>query len=255
MKMGILDMWKRHRLASQLHDPDPRIRIEAVEGIAEIGGSGMIDLLLNALHEPSNKGLVQARIIAALGFLRSREAIPLLLRILTDMNDSSTVVRKRAAEALGDIGDAEAVRPMMQLLCDGEQRDRIDEELAARIRSSLLEIGGRNHHPFLEALNSSDTCIRIEAIRVLGDLGRSDLIPHLRDALADRHYMIRIGAAAALGRIGGAGEIEALSSAMKDVNRDVRDAAKHAILEIRRRFQEANPPTGGGYENGGETKS
>lgn len=237
MKMGILDAWKRHRLASQLQDPDPRTRIAAVEGIAETGGREMIQLLLDALHEPSNDGLVQARIIAALGVLRSREAIPSLLRILSDTKSSNAVAQKRAAEALGNIGDAEAAWPMLQLLCKGKENAPIDDELAARIRSSLLEIGGRNHHTFLEALNSPDTCIRIEAIRILGDLGRGDLIPHLRDALADRHYMIRIEAAAALGKIGGPDEIEALSPALKDVNRDVRDAAKNAILGIRRRMQ------------------
>lgn len=230
--MGLLDAWRRHRLVGLLHDPDPRNRITAVEGIVEMGGEDAENLLLNALNEPTNEGLVRTRIIAALGALKAKGAVPPLLAILTDRGASDRIARRRAAEALGEIGEPAAVLPMLEQLCDS---DLEDEELKERIRASLHRIGMRDFQPLLEALRSPDACHRIEAIRILKELEGEEIVPSLRGALSDRHYMVRIEAASALGRHGSMDDIDILSTALKDVNRDVREAAKNAILEIRRR--------------------
>lgn len=246
--MGLIHSFQLRKLAALLDDPDPTRRIAAVDGIAEIGGEEAVHLLLGALTAPANDGLVRSRIVAALGTLKAREAVPSLLRILRDTRTENRIARRRAVEALGAIGDPVAVRPMLEVLCvEGGE----DGELSSRIRESLHEMAKHSILPFMEVLGSPEACHRIEAICVLGKFGGDDIHQLLRKALTDRHYRVRIEAASALGRHGSLEDVGVLSAALKDVNRDVREAAKRAILEIRGRFERKSSSRTTGDRSGG----
>ena len=72
-------------------------------------------------------GRIRASTAAALGSLRTENALPELLRLL---NDRRTEVREAAARALGDIGRTEAVDPLIEAMgrLKGLRNDRPGSE-------------------------------------------------------------------------------------------------------------------------------
>ncbi len=92
------------------------VRAAALAGVEAIGGKESIKVLVDILKSPGAnlKEESQARVIAALGRFKAREAIPV---ILPGLKSRSVEVRAAAAEALGKIGQLEdvgsALRPLI----------------------------------------------------------------------------------------------------------------------------------------------
>jgi tetratricopeptide (TPR) repeat protein len=115
--------------------------------------------------------------------------------LIEALKHRETDVRKKAAEALGKIGDTKAVEPLIQALKD-------------------------------ENLN-----VRLGGVAALGRIGDTKAVGPLIQALKDES--IRGGAATALGEIGDARAVDPLIRALKDENLSVRDAAGKALKKRR----------------------
>jgi len=153
-----------------------------------------------------------------------RHVVPLLVQALQDENER---VRKAACEALGAIGDPQAIPHLAQALQDEawEVRKAAFEALGA--------IGDPQAIPHLaQALQDEDWLVRKAACEALGAIGDPQAIPHLAQALQDEHRLVRAAACEALGAIGDPQAIPHLAQALQDEHRWVREAACEALGAI-----------------------
>lgn len=113
-------------------------------------------------------------------------------------NSPSEKVRYNAARMLGEMGDPDAVEPLIVALKDDK--------------------------------NGS---VRLYAARALGELGEPDATMPLIEALCeDRNVDVRVRAARALGKLGGEEVVLPLVEALSDSNSQVCMTAADALIEI-----------------------
>jgi HEAT repeat protein len=136
-------------------------------------------------------------------------------------------VRTAAARALGDIGDARAVEPLIAALKDKDSHVR-----EATVRA-LGKIGdARAVKALSAALKGGDWLVRKAAAEALGKIGDARAVKPLIAALKDEVSDVREAAAGALCEIGDARAVEPLIAALKDGNFYVRQAAAGALGAI-----------------------
>ena len=96
----------------------PKVRAEAAEALGEAGDPSAVQPLAEALDlgeggsRPSDTREANREIAKALGALHARAATPTLLKLIRSGDDFTQVA---AIDALGDLGDAQAVKPLMEL--------------------------------------------------------------------------------------------------------------------------------------------
>jgi HEAT repeat protein len=150
-----------------------------------------------------------------------------LIKVLRSRGDIG--VRKEVAGALGRIGDARAVEPLIKAL----QHFAYDVRKAAA--SALGQIGDtRAVEPLIAALNDEDRDVRSPAARALGQIGDTRAVEPLIAALNDDKsgWSVRTAAVDALERFGEARAFEALIATLKDSDWSVREAAVKALVKI-----------------------
>jgi len=143
-------------------------------------------------------------------------------------NKRNAFARRDAAKALGEIGDATTVEPLIAALKDPKKdvRDAVVEAIG--------KLGGdpRAVAAFAEPLKNGNSIAREEAASALGKIKHKSAVEHLVPVLKDEDCFVRQSAAAALGKIGDPAAVESLGQAIKDEDKDVRQAAVIALGEI-----------------------
>ena len=91
-------------------------------------------------------------------------------------------VRRKAAYALGQIGDPASVTVLIQALKD----DR--GEIRAAAAAALVRIGSPAVPELIRSLKSKDPVVRSTAAYALGRIGESDAIPALMPVLSDQRW-------------------------------------------------------------------
>jgi HEAT repeat protein len=154
----------------------------------------------------------------ALGKIGDPQAIPALLEALKDRDGD---VRRAVADALGIIGDPQAIPALLEALKDENWW------VHQAAMEALGEIGDPAVPALMEALKNKDEDMRYAAVGwALVKIG-VPAIPALLEALKDENRNVRYVAANALGMIGNRQAIPALIQAIKD--KDVRQAAARAL--------------------------
>jgi HEAT repeat protein len=130
--------------------------------------------------------------------------------------------RRQAARALGQLGDARAVEPLLEAL---EARREAE---AAEALGRLGDI--RAVEPLIDVLRESDwSQSRVSAAGALGRLRDARAVPALVAALHDQWGEVRSAAAEALGEIGAASAVEPVCRALRDRYAGVRASAAWAL--------------------------
>ena len=103
-------------LKRPLYHADVRVRKEAIRALMKIGGDPSLLMLLPLLDEP-DEGVVRHTVLS-LGFMRSREAVPALMRLLErrDLLLKELGVKKEVVTALGRIGDRRVTGHLVKML-------------------------------------------------------------------------------------------------------------------------------------------
>jgi HEAT repeat protein len=131
--------------------------------LGEIGDESAVETLTQLLRD-SDAG-VQARIVQALGRIGDKRAAPALLELL-QKDQADETVRRSAARALGEIGDATVVEALVNALND--------PILRGAAVPALRDLGGHSVEPLLRFIfAASDKETRALALQVLGDIGRN----------------------------------------------------------------------------------
>ncbi len=131
--------------------------------------------------------------------------------LMKALRHEDSTVRTRAAQALGEMGDAKAVGPLVQALRD----DYYD--VRARAAYALGKMGDAGAVGLvIQALKHEDAVVRARAAEALGKIRDAKAVGPLIQALRDKDEKVRASAAYALGDIGGAGAVAPLVQALND---------------------------------------
>jgi HEAT repeat protein len=217
----------------------------ALDALGQLGDREAVSPLLLALDQSPNRRVV----IEALGKLGDGRAVVPLLRVLSE-EEGNPVERSYAIEALGRIGDRRAVPVLAPLLADERSNVRNPAERAleaiggpeaddalARYRADVAErheelkaelgVGG-----LIEALQSENPDLRIEAMRALRETG-PDAVDQLIGAIGYRNWDVRWRAAFILGGLGDRRAVEPLIRALTDPDVEVRTYAAEALGKLK----------------------
>lgn len=179
-----------------------------------------------------NDASVRKSASKALGEIGDARAVePLLIAL----RDSDFSVVSEAARALGRIG-APAVEPPLTALKDADSSVRSG---AARALYNMRECQARAVEPLIAALKDADRSVRYWATSALGEVGDARAVFPLMVVLKGKDERLRARAAEALGKIGDAVAAKSLSTAMEDDDEGVRREAARALEKLGVRPDEA----------------
>ncbi len=147
-----------------------------------------------------------------------------LVRLL---NHSDPDIVYHAAEALGEIGDAGAVEPLITVLKHEEMSG-----VRWKTAESLVKIGTPSVEPLISVLQHSDSDVRWKAAIALGEIRDPRAIGPLIRQLSDTDRFVKGRVAHALGMIG-VPAVDPLIQALHDGDGNQRWAAAIALGGIR----------------------
>lgn len=186
---------------------------------------------------------------------------PLIVALRSTSYSIDMQTRQEAAQTLGRIGDARAVKPLIAALEDIHLCERAIEALreigmpavepliadlqdmgkseGARIgvARALGQIGGTGAvEPLIATLKDRLASLRMISAEVLGQIGDPRAIEHLAHALEDNDENVRLSVIRALGVVGDTRVVDPLSRALKDKSATVQKAAAEALGKTKTRY-------------------
>lgn len=212
-------------------------------------GDPAVPFLLAAVN--TDDRIRREHVIAALGTLKSPQAVEPIGRVL---GDRSLQRRYVAAWSLGEIGDPRGISYLLPALGD---EDREVQRYAVR---ALIKINREAVAPLLAFLETASVRGTSAAVRALGDIGDARALPALLqrvhglarqdvlhalgklkdpraeaaliDGLTDVDWQSRMNAAMSLGALGGPAAASALEQALEDEVLVVREWAARSLEMI-----------------------
>jgi HEAT repeat protein len=214
------------RLQGQIRQKDPAIRIQAIRGLANIGGETSVMVLRDvADFEREKDKAVRIEAVKALGRIGSLPDSRITLQVLSiALDDPDETVRKRAVQAFRNTGTAHACPYLGWTI----QNDR---NVGVRLEAvdMLQRIGTHLAIPPLErAIRDPIEGVRAKAADALGKIGELDrsIAPILGAAFAtEKSVGVKLQIVGALGMVRERAGLEYLQVAMADKNPTIR---KHA---------------------------
>jgi HEAT repeat protein len=223
-----------------LSDPHPDVRQVALSGLWEDQTESLLNELLEIARSDESAD-VRAGAIDLLG-----NALPTLLEddVATELvsqigslvcnfaSDASlsTVIRRRAIEAVGYLEPTEQTRAL--ILAAFQHGDQALEAGALAAMGRSLESRWRTVVRSL--LTSEDPELRFESAQALGQIGTADDIAELSKLALDEDADVRSAVILALGEIGGPGAVRVLRNLLEvaaDSDREtIQDALDAALL-------------------------
>ena len=168
-------------------DPNACRRVAAL-------GAGVVEQLIPLCAASKKRPLnLRTNAIRALGQIGDARAVEPLVELL---QDAEKLIRIEAATALGQLHDLRAVKPLIVVL-------GTDYALSSAAAKSLGQLGdSRAVEPLIHMLDDCYECGREAAAEALGRLRDERAVPHLLKALNNEDMATRRIAAQALGQIG-----------------------------------------------------
>ncbi len=220
-----------------LGDPDPEVRVQAIEGLWEDEDVNLISPLARMLREDASEAVRAAAatalgrfvLLGELGEIEAALAMVAEKALLATIHtpEESVEVRRRAVEAVaysGEFGIRDIIRNAYY-----------DEDDLMRI--SAVFAMGRSADRYwrrvvMAELNSDQPAMRFEAARACGELELREAVPGLARLVEDEDIEVRLAALWALGRIGGPEARRILLAHVESEVEAIRDAAEEALEEL-----------------------
>ncbi len=147
-------------------------------------------------------------------------------------------LRMAAANALGEVGDADSVPPLVECFEDGDARVR-----ARAARAAGMVGDARATDPLTGLLTDSTAGVRREAAESLGRIGNRQALQALLTLYDDDNEMVRRIAVYGFGKFETDRPVDALVEALGDSSPAVRRTAVYSLIELL-----ANVPTEQSHE-------
>ena len=160
-----------------------------------------------------------------------KPAVPSMINCL---NNPDSIVRRKACDALGLIGDPSAVEPLNKMLKDS------DRHVRRRAANALISVGDESSiQPLIEALKDTESKVRLRAAEALGNFGNETAIMPLNRLKNDPNDKVSKAAVSAINNIHSRGnkvdisvKIENLILDLASDNKDVRNDAIKGLVKI-----------------------
>ncbi|MFA6056254.1 MAG: HEAT repeat domain-containing protein [Thermodesulfovibrionales bacterium] len=230
------------QLIEKLYSEDPGERGKALIKLGEIGQKAVpaIPFIIGMLSDTKSFS-VQSQTSLVETAVLSKEAIKVLTIIgqpavgplIKALRDRNSIVRKNAAEALGEIKDKSATDPLITAL---EDDDGTVRQYAAE---ALGKIGdNRALKPLTVALRDRKSKVQEgarEAIeKIIWDMKAKHLLSPLHASLKSRESVVRTMAAKALMELRDPFSVDALIEALNDDDAQVQRSAREALKRMGR---------------------
>jgi HEAT repeat protein len=203
-------------LIRALSSRDPAVQSAAVHALGAIGPEAVGPLVRTL--ETRNRTL-RLGAIGALAEIGDAASVPALAAM---MKDPVSEVRWQAAIALGETGSHDAVAPLLSALGDPDkyvrygsaislgkcgflpsgETDQAWQHAAVQDWERLRTLGSSALPPLYNLLRDTDPQVRVNAVRILGDLGDRDASEALIRSLGDPDRQVRWEAALASRKCG-----------------------------------------------------
>jgi len=235
-------------------DEDFLVRIQAHEALVKIGEAAVVPIIedlgtFGLSSKPFTSFTFKIKILGKIGGHRAVNTL------INTLKSDKLRLREAVVEALGETGDARAVKPLITAaLKDNDMENKV-LKLATVAIGKIGDPGAVD--PFINALKDKDFLVRKNAVIALHRLGDPKAVGPLIGALKDTDSRVRKGAADALKELGwkpndreteawywvarkewekainlGSEAVEPLIIALKDENSFVSDKAAEALGEI-----------------------
>lgn len=205
------------------------MRSTAACALAKLGDPRVVEPLMAIFNDAqlAEKPAVRAAVAEALGDLGAVQAIDVLGSVFEGREYVSVLVA--AAAALGKIGGARVVTPLIAGLDYGDEVRKV-------VAESLGKIGTPAVEPLLAVLKERKRDeVRATIARILGNIGDTRAVEPLISLLEEKDKQVRLAAAEALGKLGDARAVEPLAARVKaqgSEERYIRAAAIEALGKI-----------------------
>ncbi|HTY57049.1 MAG TPA: HEAT repeat domain-containing protein, partial [Candidatus Binataceae bacterium] len=262
-------------LEDAFYSPDPSLRMASVDGLADIGDAKAVAVLQRLFYESTD----DARRRLAVGGLSQIKDCAVTDPLLEAAEGSDPEMRMEAAQALGNIGCKEVVKPLLALF--SSERDPFTQTLIGHAllllgdNSSVQQIETALEHnpqhdvqamaalalgdardiamvkPLRRALTNSDIEVRMAAATALTHYSRRDGLQILRSAIVNRDYMVRHWLSDLLERLDFGVSRDLLTAALDSADPGLQLAAtkaiglrggEHEVAALMRQFHRANDP-------------
>jgi HEAT repeat protein len=202
-------------LIESLKNPDPNIRLSAIDTLGELGATEAVKPLIELLKDSNSS--IRNKAVLALAELGKTEAIKPLIKLLQDSDKS---VSFSTIFALSQLGATEAIDPLEELLIDLIKETGVAFFFGKAAMGSLL---------LEELFQKSQSNYRYYAGFFLAMLGATEAIKPLKELLKDSKSFVRMTAGLALAQLGATEAIKPLIKLLKDKNANVRNNAAMAL--------------------------
>lgn len=213
-------------LIGVLADPDEDVRSAAAETLVEIGAPA-VDSLINALKDPVVE--VYQAAAKALVKIGPPSVGPLIAALKASALDYGWQKRhgyepNKIAEMLGEIGDARAIEPLIEVLKIFKNLEQPDDSRPFDLRLETMGQYQYRSDPQYDARDAVEAIIRID---------KSNAVQHLCSVIGTSSYWGRVAAAEALGELGDVNAVRPLCVAIKhSSNAQLREAAADALVKL-----------------------
>jgi HEAT repeat protein/tRNA A-37 threonylcarbamoyl transferase component Bud32 len=191
-------------LLNVLKDESEFARRSAVEVLNEIAEPATIKYLLTALED--GDWWVRSRASDALAKIGGPKVMDAVLQLVGDKNDN---IRRSAVEILNQTKDERAVDYLIKATRDS------DWWVRERAADALAEIRSEKAGPALLEMLAGDARSVPAALRALGQLGNTNVLPQLLPLLDRPEKDIRIEAVNAIGRLANSSSPEGVKNRLK----------------------------------------
>jgi HEAT repeat protein len=187
--VGILDRLGNPASVSVLlaaaADSDAALAQAALAALARLSGNEVDAAILDRL--PSATGKARQVLIELAGQRHLDRALP---TIVSSAEDSDAGVRAAAVQAIGILGDDKQVAGLAKLLqATQSAKERADIEMA--LLAITGRVGARAVPSLLPLAQSSDSAVRIIALRVLASAGGPEALAAVRAAVEDKDETVQ----------------------------------------------------------------
>jgi HEAT repeat protein len=156
-----------------------------------------------------------------------RFGAPMVDRLIEQLRTGDVETQRAAVVALGRIGDARAVEPLVNLLDDDER------ELLVPATAALARLGDpRAFESLLRLLGDADVSVRQGAIGALNSIGHPAMGARVRTLLEEADPRVRESAVRIAGYFGYANCADAVLDRCRDTDETVRAAALEHIAYL-----------------------
>jgi len=206
------------------------LRSDAAGALGELKALAAVDSLIKGLDDESI--YFAADVAEALGKIGDKTALKPLIKVLQSKGtlSSDNMVRRYAAEAVGNIADTED-QEAVDILVQAVENEELYVRLAAI--EGLGKIGGNKAREALrQALNDQNRDVRYAAAKALKDSSPKEVLQVLIEISKDESYFsqqLRVESVEALGKSGSKEAKEVLQQLLNDQDAVIRIFAAKAL--------------------------